>query len=141
MYELQQRLSSAKDLDVVLKKEPFLFTVVRHPYERIVSYFYDCLENPVCPAKISADNFNGFLTDYVVDSSVLKDERQHWIPMNQICAFCSLPYTAISYMETFSEDHDRIVARLVGNTSVVSHHNNHTGEAIQDIATRLFDKV
>ena len=31
--------------------------------------------------------------------------------------------------------------RLGGDTSVVIHHNNHTGEAIQDIATRLFDKV
>ena len=72
------------------------------------------------------------LPDYVLDPSTEWADHMdtHWLPMDQvvlaifptlllllllpvdqICAFCSLPYSAISYMETFSEDHKKIVAR------------------------------
>ena len=109
----------------ILARNPLIFSVVRHPYERLVSAYVDFSDKPK-----SANELHGtfqvelkrycwktlflspqdFLTEQVLgktggcSANAYCRINPHWNSQNNLCSFCALNYTGISKMETFSED-------------------------------------
>ena len=66
----------------------------------------------------------------------------HWRPMIAHCFFCSINYTVISKMETYSEDKDRFL-KMVGIKEDIKEEklHVHAGESIQDKTRYFFKKI
>ena len=90
----------------LIKKSIFTFAFVRHPFERLVSAW---------KSKAKKMGFPMFIK-YVLGEKTKRSKQyprlsMHWLPYEDRCHFCSIPYKAIGRMETFSEDVRYIILR------------------------------
>jgi len=124
----------------ILEENPLSIVHVRHPFERLASGYLD---------KIiwKGMSFHQFV-EFVISESRLEQDLQylrmniHWRPMIAHCFFCSINYTVISKMETYSEDKDRFL-KMVGIKENIKEErmNVRGGESIQDKTRDLFKEI
>ena len=92
-------------------------------------------------------SFHQFV-EFVLSESRLEQDFQylrmniHWRPMIAHCFFCSINYTVISKMETYSEDKARFL-KMVGIKEDIREErmNVRGGESIQDKTKSLFKQI
>ena len=87
----------------LIKKSIFTFAFVRHPFERLVSAFKSKAK------KMYIKSFPMFIEYVLGEKTDRRSERyrrksMHWLPYEDRCHFCTIPYKAIGRMETFDED-------------------------------------
>jgi len=143
------RILDTAMMDEIRMQKPFVFAVVRHPYERLVSSYLDFGEmTGGHNGGIAEGTFVDFLTNTVLKEAqgCTKDNacpgmNHHWKPLDSLCSFCALNFTWISKMETFSRDHHWISRRIgVGLEEAPSLHS-HAGQAIRELTGRYFGQV
>merc|ERR1711971_121002 len=129
----------------ILARNPLIFSVVRHPYERLVSAYVDFSDKPRSANELHG-TFEDFLTEQVLGKTTGCSANSycrinpHWNSQNNLCSFCALNYTGISKMETFSEDFVQMSRKLglgIGENKVQRLHS-HVGESIQQVTQRMF---
>jgi len=113
----QKKILSPKDPDIVsLAKASVSFSMVRHPFERLVSAYLDKVV--LVAGKLIAERGNASFPSFVrwLTSKVHKDVcfkngesrdcamNPHWLPLQARCFYCMVPYKIIAKFETFSED-------------------------------------
>ena len=109
---------NSRNMERVLAKKPFIFSVSRHPYERLVSAFTDFRTKPNTSKNKVRGSFESFLKDKVLKEADLCSGgvscrvNPHWDSLDNLCSYCALNYTVLSSMDTFSEDFTHITARL-----------------------------
>jgi len=99
------------------------FSVVRHPFERLVSAFNGVRNGEYgrmihkMESKYGNLTFKGWVNQDVFSAAekcagVQKAcGDQHWRPYVASCSYCDVPYTVISKMETFDQDREQILRR------------------------------
>ena len=104
----------------LVENEIFTFSFVRHPFDRLVSAYYDKIVSQDDPsyrgrgkailANYGAVTFSNFIK-YVLseNESYMKCESRcsldvHWRPFYLRCAYCLINYSFIGRMETFAKD-------------------------------------
>ena len=104
-----------------------VFTIVRHPFERLVSayrdkfelakkysYIYSHYANKVlnttsAGSRTRRPSFSDFV-NYLLRTPVAQ-YNDHWVPMWLHCHLCQIEYDVIAKMETITEDTDFIATR------------------------------
>merc|ERR1719356_742028 len=131
----------------IRSQKPKVFAVVRHPYERLVSSYLDFGGmTGGHNGGIAEGTFAEFLTDTVLKEAqaCTKDPtcpgmNHHWRPLDSLCSFCSLNYTWIAKMETFSNDHMWISRKMgVHLEEEAPSLHAHAGQAIQVLTGKYF---
>jgi len=144
------RILDASMIDEIRSQQPFVYAVVRHPYERLVSSYLDFGEmTGGHNGGIAEGTFSQFLTDTVLKEAqaCMKDPscpgmNHHWRPLDSLCSFCALNYTWIAKMETFSRDQKWISGRMgVELEREAPSHHSHAGQAIRELTGRYFAQV
>jgi len=132
------------------------FSIVRHPFERLVSAFQDKIvdqsdgwyANRVQYLKVEYGgvSFANF-AEMVLDKSV-KVCRQmntckldkHWKPFISRCGYCDIPYTVIARAENIAEDQ-----KYIGHMANVTFHKieSHvsSGGSTKDLARKYFSEM
>ena len=121
-YRVTDKLAPRHSKEV-LGNNYFTFTVVRHPFDRVLSAFRNRILNGCTyqakqhiPKMIHRKNlkyggkgcvasfptFSQFV-DYII-SNKGKNIDPHWLPYSSRCAPCLVDYDAIMKLETFEED-------------------------------------
>jgi len=121
--DTQKKLLSPKDADIVkLAAESVSFSMVRHPFEKLVSAYL----NKVVPktklslplqkliskhGDLSFPSFVRWLTSEDHKDVCFKNGQNedcnfnpHWLPLQARCFYCIVPYKVIAKFETFSDD-------------------------------------
>ena len=126
------RKSGQKLSDYFQKENFFVFSFVRHPFDRLVSAYLDKIEGQEDPGyrklrvkfkeNYGEVNFENFLK-YILEKlrtrekcikSNIEDCQQidvHWRPYDQRCAYCAMTYDFIGRMENFAADVVQVVQR------------------------------
>ena len=132
------------------------FSMVRHPFERLVSAYQDKIVDNTDPSythiasKLKGDygevSFHSFAL-YVLDTAKHMCRPPparchldvHWRPFYARCAFCTTHYKVIAKAETFSTDLEQI-GRLAGIhfPTLVTHHSS--GDT-SELAANYFRQV
>ena len=129
---LKLRKSGTTLTDYFRQENYFVFSFVRHPFDRLVSAYLDKIDGKNDPGyrklrlKFKEDygqvNFENFLK-YILEKlrtrekcikSNIEDCSQidvHWRPYDQRCAYCAMNYDFIGRMENFAEDVVEVVQR------------------------------
>lgn len=132
------------------------FSIVRHPFERLVSAFQDKIVDQsdgfytrrvnYLKLKYGGISFAHF-ADMILDKSV-KICRQmnacrldkHWKPFISRCGYCDVPYTVIARAETIAEDQ-----KYIGHMANVTFHKIEThvssGGSTKDLAKKYFSEM
>ena len=125
-----------------LAKSTVSFSMVRHPFERLVSAYQDKIVDnsdasythiaPTLQRDYGEVSFPAF-AQYVLDTAKHMCRPPparchldvHWRPFYARCAFCSTHYKVIAKAETFSEDLKQI-GRMAGLhfPTLVTHHSS-----------------
>ena len=107
-----------------------VFTVVRHPFERLVSAFRDKFElankysyvyslyaSKVTGHRGGRPSFSQFV-DYLLREPV-QNYNDHWVPYWLHCHVCDIEYDIIGRMETLGDDSDFIAEQSgLGGTNI-----------------------
>ena len=155
----------------VLARQPFVFAVTRHPYERLVSAYVDFKADPLnfakwgreaicqgqeagCDCGLNASkcqlgSFVEFLTNVVLREArdcegvgCIGRMNVHWTPMDNHCSFCALNYSLLSSMDTFSQEHERVASILgVKVQQGKKREHVHTGAKITMMTRHMFSNV
>ncbi|XP_042888375.1 carbohydrate sulfotransferase 11-like [Penaeus japonicus] len=158
---------SSSQMKKTLKKS-FKFTVVRHPFERILSAFRDKLENYERDVMFRDGYYNTMYGKYIVkvyrdDSDLTLANRteptwqefvkylintpsskfdDHWRPVYALCSPCVIKYNVIAKMETFSEDTQFIINQLGLEDRLHVEWIHRTSDTrTSDIATAYFSQL
>jgi hypothetical protein len=144
------RVRDEEEMEEALANRPFLFAVVWHPYERLVSSYLDFNQMTGGHNRgVAEGTFSDFLMETVLkeargcrEDNACPTMNHHWRPLDSLCSFCALNYTALGAMETFGADHAWLSVRLgiVGQERAASLHA-HAGPAIQALTARYFAEV
>lgn len=112
-HEATQRFAPTADQLPTALSTSLVFTVVRHPFERLVSAYRDKFELARKSAyvyshysfKISGGRRPSFsqFVDYLLREPVDK-YNDHWVPYWLHCHLCQVEYDVVGYMETLQED-------------------------------------
>jgi len=151
------RVPNNSDLDLrVLAKSTTSFSMVRHPFERLVSAYQDKMVDGTDPSYFNVKNFifdkYGEVTFPNFIRMILYKSRtkcksmntckldKHWKPFISRCAFCDIPYRVIAKAETFEED-QLYIGQLAGVKleQVESHHSS--GGSTRDLARGYFQQL
>ena len=140
------RVKDFQSLRDILVGNPVSFVTVRHPFERLVSG-YSMAKNK------NIDYADTTFHDFIIKDVIMKvkenkshekfrEMNPHWRPYNTYCAFCNIPYSVVSKMETFDQDKERILElagledRQRGQRLYV-----HGGDDIQNMTRQLFKNI
>lgn len=116
---------------------------VRHPFERLVSVYYDKFVDPSglafqldrgrdivrlyranpSPESLARGHDATFLefASYIIDQFEMKvPPDPHWQPLTEVCQPCFIPYDAVVKMETLHDDVD-LLFRRIGATEIGRH--------------------
>eukprot|EP00092_Neocalanus_flemingeri_P042887 GFUD01047082.1.p1 GENE.GFUD01047082.1~~GFUD01047082.1.p1 ORF type:complete len:166 (+),score=39.52 GFUD01047082.1:203-700(+) len=126
------------------------FSVVRHPFERLVSAFQDKIMNVGNGDSYLAEDFrlqHGGPTFAKFVRKVINDAEHgsfniHWEPYISSCSYCSFNYTIISKLETMEED-KKIILGMVG-AQVPDRkkiQNKTSGKNIKEVTEDLFGQI
>jgi len=151
------RVPNDYDLDLrMLAKSTTSFSMVRHPFERLVSAYQDKMVDGTDPSYFSIKNFifdkYGEVTFPNFVRMILYKSRtkcrtmstcrldKHWKPFISRCAFCDIPYRVIAKAETFLED-QQYIGQLAGVQleRVETHHSS--GGSTRDLARKYFEQL
>jgi len=124
-----------------LAQSVITFSVVRHPFERLVSAYQDKVVD-VSDTSYTMVRYNlqrryGKVSFYNFARQILHHSRHncrsilschmdvHWEPYTARCGYCSIQYSVIAQLETFQEDL-HYIGRLAGVTfsQIVTHHSS-----------------
>ena len=157
-------------LNFVRAKHLFLFSFVRHPFERLVSAYKEkVVETSVLDEKAQKDRLKEFAFFkanpkyrewYEKDHSfpsfidlVLNEYAQskhlkfntingHWAPMSMKCYYCDVTYDVIGRMETFSDDLKYIIKiNKLENILLDDKKTRTTGGSPKHDALKYFSKL
>jgi len=145
------------DLDLrMLAKSTTSFSMVRHPFERLVSAYQDKLVDGADPSyfrvkkhimeKYGEVTFPNFIRMILYKSRTKCESMstcrldKHWKPFISRCAYCDIPYRVIAKAETFEED-QQYIGQLAGVQleHVETHHSS--GGSTRDLAKRYFQQL
>jgi len=151
------RVPNDHDLDLrMLAKSTTSFSMVRHPFERLVSAFQDKMVDGTDPSYFNIKNFifdkYGEVTFPNFVRMILYKSKtkcrsmntcrldKHWKPFISRCAFCDIPYRVIAKAETFQED-QQYIGQLAGVEleQVETHHSS--GGSTRDLARKYFEQL
>ena len=140
------RVKDSKSLRDILAGHPVSFVTVRHPFERLVSGYSMVKSEKKDYADTTFHDF--IIKDVIMKVKENKSEEKfremnpHWRPSNTYCAFCNIPYSVVSKMETFNQDKERIL-ELVGLEDKQRGQRLyvHGGDDIQNITRQLFKDI
>eukprot|EP00092_Neocalanus_flemingeri_P057251 GFUD01067983.1.p1 GENE.GFUD01067983.1~~GFUD01067983.1.p1 ORF type:complete len:289 (-),score=46.04 GFUD01067983.1:102-968(-) len=105
------QIKNMETFNRILEGDPVSFTNVRHPFERLVSAYYNQVQS-------SGKTFDQFVQSVLRTANTTQNKQtyfemnQHWRPYNTYCAFCNINYKVISKSETFKEDKKEIMHML-----------------------------
>lgn len=123
------------------------FSMVRHPFERLVSAYQDKIVNfigeykrlkSVIGAKFGEVNFTNFVKYVLSELSSGDIVDVHWRPFVSRCNYCNVDYTIIAKFETFGLDLDHISS--MAGVKFSSKHD-HQGGDTSLVTTKLFSQL
>ena len=141
-------IKSSRAFRDILTRNPSAIAHVRHPFERIASAYLDKVAVNVTRRIIwKGMTFPQFVNVVLTEGREKQDltfpkVNVHWKPMHGHCFFCSINYTVISKMETYSEDKARFL-KMVGIKEDIREErmNIFGGQSIQDKTRNLFKEI
>jgi len=143
-----------------LAKSTTSFSMVRHPFERLVSAYQDMSEGAITTPEYiivrnfikenyGEVNFPNFI-HFILHESKSKcrslktcELDGHWLPYISRCAFCDIPYTVIAKTETFKED-QLFIGELAGVQRQLDHVQANLrvgGSSSSDLTMQLFSQL
>jgi len=145
------------DVDLrVLAKSSTSFSMVRHPFERLVSAFQDKMVDGTDPSYFNVRNYiiekygevtfpnfvNMILHKSISKCRTLNSCRidKHWRPFISRCGYCDLPYRVIAKAENFQDD-QRFIGDLAGVQldKVETHHSS--GGSTRQLSKEYFSML
>jgi len=146
-----------EDLDMrTLALTTTSFSMVRHPFERLVSAYQDKLVDGSDPSyfkvkRVINDKYGKVTFPNFIKLILLKSKTKcqsmnhctldkHWRPFISRCAFCNIPYKVVARAETFTED-QFYIGQLAGVhfEQVESHHSS--GGSTRDLTRSYFQQL
>eukprot|EP00092_Neocalanus_flemingeri_P005168 GFUD01005557.1.p1 GENE.GFUD01005557.1~~GFUD01005557.1.p1 ORF type:complete len:298 (-),score=25.97 GFUD01005557.1:102-995(-) len=130
------QIKDVETFNRILEGDPVSFTNVRHPFERLVSAYYDKIKPS---GKMMFDQFVQYvlMTANATQNNKFVGMNPHWRPYNTLCAFCNINYKVISKMETFDEDKKEIM-HMLGLEDEEMRLGVHIGNTIESTTRELF---
>ena len=112
-HEATQRFSPTSSVLPIAISTSLVFTIVRHPFERLVSAYRDKFQLARKSAYVYSHyspkmggqgrpSFRQFV-DYLLEEPV-EQYNDHWVPYWLHCHLCQMEYDVIGKMETLEED-------------------------------------
>jgi len=138
-----------------LAESSISFSMVRHPFERLVSAYQDkVIDRPVGSIIKSLKNNYGQTTfesfAYLVIKSASKNEclktygnckfNNHWKPYISRCGYCEIPYKIIAKAETFAED-QKYIGRLANVNFTTLEKHVSSGGSTKSLSEKYFSQL
>lgn len=129
------------------------FSVVRHPFERLVSAYENkiLIESPLSrnfEQLFGKPTFSKFVNMIIEDSSncrlhFCQSLNEHWRPYLSSCSYCDMSFTVITKMENVDRDR-KIILDMVGAGVLFKEYareNQSVGDTIKNVTMNYFRQL
>jgi len=125
-----------------LAEESISFSMVRHPFERLASYY----QNRIDRGRKKIVEFKDFIQEIITDVS--KDCKTygkcnvnvHCLPFISRCGYCDIPFKIIAKAESFSTDR-KFIGRLANVNFTIIENNVSSGGSTKLLAAKYFSEL